>query len=404
MYFNATRLRFVIFLVLGLTVLVTGAAPAQALDEEHYVRAREMIDRAIGYLRTQQDERTGGWAVPEQGPAFPGISALVMTGMLMEPDIDGADPAIARGVEFLLSYRQEDGGIYDRILPSYNTSLCLSALTRINTADAAAAITPAQDFLRSVQWSTQTVESPDSPDGEKVDETHPFFGGIGYGRHGRPDNSNLNFMLQGLHDSGLDCDDVAFQRAAVFLARTQMHEAVNEMAYAKGSTQGGFIYATSPEKDQVGAGESKAGMIEETLDNGEHISRLRAYGSMSYAGFKSYIYANLDRDDPRVQLAYDWIRRNYTLEENPGVGLQGFYYYMVTFSRALDAWGLSHIQAIGEDGATIDSRDWANDLIDRLAELQNEDGSFKSVNSRWMEDNPVLITAHALLALQHGVN
>ena len=231
---------------------------------------------------------------------------------------------------------------------------------------------------------------------------HPFYGGIGYGGHGRPDNSNLNMMLQGLHDSGLSCDDPAFTRALTFLQRTQMHENVNDMPYAEGSTQGGFIYATGPSGDEAGVGESKAGMIEEVMPDGSRRSRLRAYGSMTYAGFKSYIFAELDRDDPRVRLAYDWIRGNYTLEENPGVGMQGLYYYFVTFSRALDAWGLPYVETITDEGG--EARDWANDLIDRLSELQREDGSFVNENDRWMEGEPTLATAYALIALQHAIN
>ena len=59
---------------------------------------------------------------------------------------------------------------------------------------------------------------------------------------------------------------------------------------------------------------------------------------------------------------------------------------------------------LGADGAEGETRDWANDLIDRLAGLQNADGSFKVVDDRWMEDNPVLITAYGLMALQHAID
>jgi len=386
---------------LAAAVLALPAAPARALDEAHYRTARTLIEDAIAYLRDTQDPETGGWAVRPEGPQFPAITGLVVSGMLMEPHIDASDSDIRRAVDYMLSFRQPDGGIYDRILASYNTSICLSALARVNRPEAAEAIVPAQNFLKGIQWS----EAPlDHPEAERVDASHPFYGGVGYGSHSRPDNSNLHFMLQGLRDSGLSCDDESFTRAMVFLERTQMHEGVNDMPYAEGSTQGGFIYSTGPESDQAGEGESKAGMIEEVAPDGRRVSRLRAYGSMTYAGFKSYIYANLERDDPRVQLAYDWIRRNYTLEENPGVGMQGYYYYLVTFSRAMDAWGLPTIRTMNPDGSTGESRDWANDLIDRLAELQREDGAFRNEEDRWMEGDPVLATAYALLALQHAIN
>lgn len=388
--------------VLAAAMLWGGAAPAMALDEAHYTRAREMIAKSIDYLRSQQDEATGGWVVTSGRPNFPAISGLVLTGMLMEPDIDAADPAVARGVEYVLSFRQDDGGIYDRVLPNYNTAICLSALARVNRPEAAGAIEPAQEFLKGLQYSEQALAGTEETD--RVGRDHPFYGGVGYGNHGRPDLSNLSLMLQGLHDSGLDCDDEAFGRAVVFLSRLQMHDDVNDMEYADGSRQGGFVYAPGPSGDEPSAGESKAMMIEETLDDGTTVSRLRAYGSMTYAGFKSYLYANLDRDDPRVTLAMDWMKRNYTLEENPGLGVSGMYYYFVTFSRAMDAWGMDQITETNADGSTGATHDWANDLIDRLSELQNEDGSFRVLDDRWMEDNPVLITAYALLALQYAID
>lgn len=379
---------------------LTPAPRAQALDEAHYRLARATIEKAIAYLRAQQDEATGGWGVREGGPQLPAVTALVIHGMLMEPTIDARDASVSRGVDFILGFRQENGGIYDRILASYNTSICLSALSMVNRPDAAAAVEPAQRFLKGIQWTDEAAEHPETG---RVDRDHPFYGGVGYGRNSRPDNSNLHFMLQGLRDSGLSCDDEAFQRALVFLERTQMDERVNPMAYARGSRQGGFIYATSPDAERIGEGQSMAGEVEERLADGRVVSRLRAYGSMTYAGFKSYIYANLDRDDERVRLAYEWIRRNYTLEENPGAGAQGLYYYYVTFSRALRAWGLPTITTADEHGATVEVRDWANDLIAKLASLQNGDGSFSNAHDRWMEGDPALVTAYALLALQYAI-
>jgi len=399
------------------SAMLTTSPAAQAIDEEHYQLARQMIEKSIEYLRTQQDEATGGWSVPQTGPNIPAITGLVLNGMLMEASIDHNDPTVAKALQYIYSFQQEDGGIYDVILANYNTSIVVSALSRVNTAEAGEALEKAVPFLKRIQWSEDALVGRD--DTATVDESHPFYGGVGYGNHGRPDNSNLTWMLQALHDAGVDCEDPAFQRAVKFLQRTQMiHKdkdgnVINDMPYAEGSQQGGFIYATSPNADNIGVGESKAGMIEETLSDGTVASRLRAYGSMTYAGFKSYIYAELDRDDPRVQAAYNWLRRNYTLDENPGIGLDGYYYYLITMGRAMDAWGLPTIEVIVDtkspDNAhstekSIETRNWANDLIAKLAEFQNEDGSFRSLDDRWMENNPVLITAYSLLALQHAIN
>lgn len=387
---------------------VAAAGAAGGAAGAHVSKARGMALRAAAYLRSQQDEKTGGWSVPKEGPVFPAITALVVTGLLLEPGASVDDPAIRRGLDFILSYRQADGGIYDRLLPSYNTAICLSALAlaRERRADAEAAIGPAQDFLRSLQWS-ESVENedvvPERP--RKVALSHPFYGGVGYGRNGRPDNSNLGQVMQAMHDSGLAKDDVFFQRALVFLRRTQMQDGVNEMAYARGSRQGGFIYSTSVNAEQVGVGQVMIpppnDTVEETLSDGTRASRLRSYGSMTYMGFKSLIYAGLSREDDRVRAALGWIRRNYTLEENPGIGADGLYYFYLTFARAMKAWGEPTITPERE-GEAVEPRLWAADLTDALSAMQNEDGSFRMRSERWMENNSVLITAYSLIALRHA--
>jgi squalene-hopene/tetraprenyl-beta-curcumene cyclase len=371
---------------------------------------KQMTAKAIAYLRSQQDQKTGGWSVNPNGPSFPAISGLVLSGMLAEPGMTDADPAVAAGVKYILSNVQPDGGIYDQLLPSYNTSICLTALAKVkNPPQVKAVVKNAQDFLRSLQYGESAVVRPGlGESAEPVGKDHAFYGGTGYGRHGRPDLSNTAWVLEGLHASGVPADDPAFQRALVFLQRVQMVEErggvkINEMPYAKGSKQGGFIYATSVNKDEVGVGQSLStlGPVEETLDDGTKVSRLRAYGSMTYSGFKSYLYAGLKKDDPRVQAAMEWISRNYSLTENPGAGQDGLYYYYVVFARAMQANGQPRVRVVNADGSSQERR-WAEDLVAQLATLQEADGSFRPMKdgARWMEDNKVLITAYALIALE----
>jgi squalene-hopene/tetraprenyl-beta-curcumene cyclase len=365
--------------------------------------ARTMADKAIAFLKAKQDV-SGGWAVTPNQPTFPAISGLVLQGMLMHDGVTIKDDAVARGVGFILSKKQADGGLYDRILPVYNTAICLTALSKVDTPEARAAIKPAQEFLKGLQYGEGAVViEGDKESPQRVAQTDPFYGGWGYGNRGRPDLSNTAFAIEALRVSGVEQDDAAFHRALVFIERCQMHHSVNRMEYAQGSMQGGFIYSTSENKDNVGVGQSfaKASMIEETLSDGTRASRLRAYGSMTYAGFKSYAYAGLSPTDPRVQLAMDWISRNYTLNENPGAGEDGMYYYYLVFARALGAANQKTINVVGDGGKML-PRDWKADLVETLSRMQNADGGFRSVNKRWMEDNDVLITAYALIALEEA--
>lgn len=376
------------------------AAHSAAQSDDADQQLERFAERAIEYLRSQQGD-TGGWAVPPQGPVFPAITGLAVTGMLMDPAIDTTDRDVLEAIEFMLSYRQDDGGIYDRLLASYNTAICVSALALARDEMPAAddAIEPAVSFLRELQWgSTANVPAALTDEVDAVERTHPFYGGVGYGRSGRPDNSNLTFWLQAMEDAGVPGDDPAVQRALVFLERTQMLAGVNDMPYAEGSTQGGFIYATSPSGDEadLGIGESKAGEIEESLTDGSTASRLQAYGSMTYAGFKSYAYAQLDEGDPRVAAAMRWMAANYTLDENPGIGTDGYYYFLLVFGRALGARGDLLLPTDAGDA------DWTADLAAKLTELQEPNGSVRVVDDRWMEDNPVLITAYCLIAAQNA--
>jgi squalene-hopene/tetraprenyl-beta-curcumene cyclase len=121
---------------------------------------------------------------------------------------------------------------------------------------------------------------------------------------------------------------------------------------------------------------------------------LRSYGSISYAGLLSYIYADLSKSDPRVAAVHDWLKSNYTLEENPGMGPQGLYYYFHTMAKALAAFGAVELQTPA--GAV----NWREKLALRLIDLQRSNGSWENDNGRWWEKDPALVTSYALLTLR----
>jgi squalene-hopene/tetraprenyl-beta-curcumene cyclase len=174
-------------------------------------------------------------------------------------------------------------------------------------------------------------------------------------------------------------------RAITFLQRCQNLPSHNDQQWAKNAGDrdlGGFIYMPGMSfADEEPVQDSK--------------TPLRSYGSMSYAGLKSYIYANLKKDDPRVVAAVNWLKRNYTLDENPGLGAQGLFYYYQTLAKALTAYG--------EDTFTDAAgkvHDWRHDLMKKLVSLQKFDGYWMNDNGRWWENDPVLCTTYSLLALE----
>jgi squalene-hopene/tetraprenyl-beta-curcumene cyclase len=124
---------------------------------------------------------------------------------------------------------------------------------------------------------------------------------------------------------------------------------------------------------------------------------LRSYASMTYAGLKSMIYAGLTADDPRVKAAKEYISKHYTLDENPGLGERGLYYYYQTFAKTMALLGKPTItDAAGK------SHDWRAELNDALAKRQQANGSWVNPSDRFMEGDANLVTAYALLALAYA--
>ena len=125
---------------------------------------------------------------------------------------------------------------------------------------------------------------------------------------------------------------------------------------------------------------------------------------MTYGAPKSMIYAGLTKDDPRVKAAWGWIGRNWTVNENPGMAAadpkqapDGLFYYYATMGKALSANGDAEITDAQGRG-----HDWRVELIAELKKRQKPDGSFVGTQ-KWMENNPLLVTAFAVLALRDAV-
>lgn len=352
-------------------------------------KAQKLIsDGAAFLLKVQQPD---GSFVPDKAPV--GMDALALKAVAQSPNHGYADPATKKGYDKLLSMQLENGGIYKDTLANYNTAIAISALAAADAPELRPAIEKAAAYLKSLQWTDAIA----GPKGEKIEANSTWFGGWGYGGlsrgAGRPDLSNAQMAIEALHDSGLKADDPAYKHALKFITRLQNSSETNDQPWA--GDDGGFIYGPS----DSGKGESFAG--EYTGPDGKRM--LRSYGSMTYAGLKSMIYAGLTKDDPRVKAAWNWIRGNWTLDENPGIKASnpenadyGLYYYYHTLARALRVYGEPTI--VDLQGK---KHDWRVELIDKLAALQKPDGSWAG-NKKWMEDNPVLATSYVVLALQEA--
>jgi len=374
--------RILLFAMLAVIALGPVVLAKDAASE----RAQAMVDKSIDFLKAQQ-QPDGGWQAASQPPA---ITAVVLRAIVQDEKYNADTDFVKKGYDKLLTYQWENGGIYRDLLANYNTAIAISSLAAAEKPEFKPRIDKAVAYLKSLQWNDR-IEG--GPKGEKnIDVGNPWYGGAGYSRAGRPDGSNTQIMVDALHDSGLGKDDPAFKAAVKFMSRLQNLSETNDQKWS--GNDGGAIY--SPANN----GESQAG--EYKGPNGERM--LRSYGSMTYGMLKTYVYAGLTRDDPRVKAAWDWISKNWTLDENPGMRANdpstaqyGMYYYYLTLARALGAYNEPII--VDPQG---NKHDWRVELINKMETLQKPNGSFVG-EKKWMEDNANLITAFAVLSLQEAM-
>ncbi len=331
---------------------------------------KAVTDRAIKFLSGTQ-KADGNFADPRAGE--PGLTALTVAALLrsgVAPD----NPTVAKAIKYLESNIQKDGGVYQRGLGNYMTCLAMMAFQELNTnGKYDKVIANATKYVRGIQ-----------DDSDPKELKH---GGVGYDAKSRPDLSNTQFMVEALLAAGVSKDDPAIKKALVFISRSQnLKSEFNDQPFATKASdddQGGFVYNPLDQGNEKSDKRTAAG-------------GLRSEGGMTYAGLKSFLYAGVGKDDPRVKAAVNWIKKNYTVTENPGMGQAGLYYYYHTFAKAMDA--------LGEDpfvDAKGTQHDWRQELFDQLKKNQAADGSWSNKNGAFLENVPELATAFALLALSY---
>jgi squalene-hopene/tetraprenyl-beta-curcumene cyclase len=334
--------------------------------------AAELEAKAVAFLRPRQGP-DGSWSADRKEP---GITALVVSALLRSGRVAPNEPAITKGLAYLEQFLGPDGGLSEAPHSNYTTSVALMAFHEANKGGRYdRTIKGGQEYLKTMQWDEGEGKSRDSE----------VYGGAGYGgKNSRPDLSNTSFMIEALRETGLPADDPGLQKALLFVSRCQnLKSEFNDREWAGKVNDGGFIYTP------VSGGSSAAG---KTADGG-----LRSYAGMTYAGLKSMIYAGLTQDDPRVKAATAYIAKHYTLDENPGMGQRGIYYYYQTFAKAMALLGKPTF--VDSEGK---KHDWRAELTVALAKRQNAAGGWVNPSDTFMEGDPNIVTSYGLLALSYA--
>lgn len=359
------------------------------LGQLGFAQATSEADKAIKdgakWLAAQQKE--SGAFSQEQ---FPGLTGLALWALISTGD-EAYKPNIDKAVEFLKTKVQPDGGIYSAVpgrkgggLGTYNTAICLTALAETKRADLTEIILNARTYLAGSQISG--------------DET--YNGGFGYDKAAPrtyADLMNTHFVMEAMRRSqsyedmrpaGQAKADINWSAALAFAE--SLHNDENA-----GDSAGGFAYSPADAKAGMEKADGKKPAATEAKPSKEKIV-MRSYGSITYAGLLALVYCELEPTDPRVRSTLDWASRHWTLEENPGVGDQGLYFFYNVIGRSLTAAGIKEIPVAGEEGKTIN---WSDELIKKVDSLQKEKGNWVNKNGRFWENDPVLSTSYSILSL-----
>ena len=367
--------------IIGLAAgwMAASAAPGAGLPADLEAEASAAMARGATWLAAQQ-QPGGFWAI-EDSPALTGLAMWA----LQKTDPAAQAAVINRAMVYILTSVQEDGSIWRQPamqrkgggLANYNTAVCMTALHALGRPELVPVVQNARTYLAKMQYL-----GPGS-----------YRGGMGYDAdQGRPytDLSNsymayeamrLTQDVEDLRAAGEPKADLDWAAAQEFLAQVQNLKAVNTNYWISESAddEGGFAY--SP-----GAGAS--------VTNADGKVSLRSYGSMTYAGLLALIYAQVDAQDVRVQAAKDWASRHWSLDENPGMGQEGLYYFFNVLTKTLAAAGDETLTL--PDGRVVV---WREEVARKLIALQKPEGFWVNENNRWWEADPNLVTAYTLLAL-----
>jgi squalene-hopene/tetraprenyl-beta-curcumene cyclase len=339
------------------------------------------LDKGVMWLQQEQDSKNGNWGSVD----YPAFTALALRAIMGHPSLKEQEKyfqEIELGFSFLRKKVQSDGGIYGKGLASYNTSLSLVAFLQKKDPGDKKIIEGARRFIVNQQ----------SDFDQKGKQDNVFDGGIGYGSTwAHSDLSNTHLAMEALYyakktlkaDEG-DSLDLDWDAAIDFVSKCQNLPETNALPWVSDhrKDRGGFVYF--PGKSMAGERNNSKGSV-----------GLRSYGSMSYAGLLSFIYAEMSPTDPRVIEVMNWLSENYTIKENPGMGLQGLFYYYHTMAKALTLSGISTLK--DEQGKKVD---WREQLAVRLFDQQSKEGYWVNESGRWWEKDPILVTCYAMLALE----
>lgn len=330
----------------------------------HHFRGEERVsplERGLLWLATKQHD-DGSWhgeeiAVLRPGPA---MTAFVLYSMTRLPEKLRGDYSerMKRAARYLESQINADGIVgmtpEGPDYPNYATSLTVLAFVALKPAGSDASVARMVAYLKRSQLD----------ESEGWSRADSEYGGWAFGGSPQPkpnahrlDISMTRFALEALSLANVPADDPVWAKARKFLETCQ-------------NPDGGFIFTPL-------SGQNKSG---------ERVS----YGTASADGLLSLQFAQ--GEAKRRDAASSWLEKNFTSQRCPGFppdhprpwaeGLLG--YWLASASRVVF---FSHFE----------------EIVAGLKARQREEGSWVNPSDAMLENEPLLATTLAVLALSEIV-
>ena len=362
--------------------ITTAGSLGPALDPSLKNEAEAAIDRGLDFLATKQND-DGSWSNSD----FPALTGLALWAFARSNHPEKAT-VVAKATTFITGKIQPNGGIYADLkgtrkgggLPNYNTAVCLIALHALNNPEHTQTLLNARKFLAASQ---------------RLGTDDIYAGGWGYDASTKRAYTDLLSTYYTLEAMALTASVEDHRPAG------QVKATINKSAATK------FIDSNQNTTDDAGLGEQGGfhyrpdASPSPSVTNKDGVVYFRSYGSITYAGTLALLYSDVKNDDPRVLSAFDWAANHWTVDENPGMGQQGVFFFLNVMSKCMNATGRDYVQRAGSKEVI----NWREQLIKKLVSSQSIEGGkgfWVNENGRWWEKDPILTTAYSLLTLQQS--
>jgi hypothetical protein len=339
--------------------------------------ARRSLERALAWLAEQQHQ-DGGWHSQTYGARRQGaaVTSLVLYAASHAPENarDARREAWPRGFEFLKPGMARAGFVANADgsadYPTYATAMLLVAAKRMNRDMPAAEREKLLAFLLRAQLTAERGFAAD----------HPHRGGwdfVGVSGDGVTPGSNVSvtsYVLEAIAASDGEQAAAARNVARGWLLRCR-----------NGGGDGGFFFSPDP------LSESNKAEWED-----EKQTRPRSYGSATCDGLLGLVYCGAKPDDAAVTAAAAWLARHAGVKSVPGFDDASptaawdkslRFYYLASLAKSLPY--LPEYVA----------RNRRHAVFDELVASQRKDGSWRNDSDRMREDDPLIATSLAVVAL-----